>query len=320
MNIQLSGIRDDRQFRSLTGLSKALSGKPAQIFGEVYEEIQEKAYEESVKSGERKRKRGGGRKSKLATVPEKLLFLLYYMKNYPTFDVLATGFGMSRSKACENFHSLLPVLKETLSRIGAVPHSRFENVEDMRKALGEIDQIIIDVTERAHRRPADNEKQASMYSGKKKRHTVKNTVISAADKVILSVGQTFTGHNHDYAMLKEEFPPDEPWFENINVLADLGYQGIQSDYEGDRIEIPSKKPRKSKADPKPVLSEEKKSENRAISRVRIIVENAIGGMKRYNILNHPFRNRRDNFVDDIIALCAGLWNMILPNKTELNFI
>ncbi len=63
MNIQLSGIRDDRQFRALTGLSKALFGKPAQIFGEVYEEIQEKAYEESVKSGERKRKRGGGRKS-----------------------------------------------------------------------------------------------------------------------------------------------------------------------------------------------------------------------------------------------------------------
>ncbi|MDM8544472.1 transposase family protein [Desulfococcaceae bacterium HSG9] len=54
--------------------------------------------------------------------------------------------------------------------------------------------------------------------------------------------------------------------------------------------------------------------------MRIIVENAIGGMKRYNILNHPFRNRRDNFVDDIIALCAGLWNMTLPDKTELNFI
>ncbi len=256
----------------------------------------------------------------MATAPEKLLFLLYYFKNYPTFDVLATCFGMSRSKTCENFHKLLPILKETLSRIGAMPRSRFENVEDMREALGEIDQIIIDVTERAHRRPADNEKQASMYSGKKKRHTVKNTVISAADKVILFVGQTFTGHNHDYAMLKAEFPPSMPWFENINVLADLGYQGIKSDYEGDRIEIPAKKPRKSKAVPKPELSEEKKSENRALSKVRIFVENAIGGMKRYNILNHPFRNRKTNFVDDAIALCAGLWNLLLPNKTELSFI
>ncbi len=103
-------------------------------------------------------------------------------------------------------------------------------------------------------------------------------------------------------------------------LADLGYQGIKSDYEGDRIEIPAKKPGKSKADPKPELSEEKKNENRVLSRVRIFVENAIGGMKRYNILNHPFRNRKDNFVDDVIAVCAGLWNMILPSITEVNFI
>jgi len=256
----------------------------------------------------------------LPTIPEKLLFVLYYLKNYPTFDVLAACFSMSRSKACENIHKLLPILKRTLASIGVIPHRRFENAEEFRKIIGEIDKIIIDAAERAHRRPADNEKQASMYSGKKKRHTVKNTVISTADKVILSVGQTFTGHNHDYAMLKEEFPPDVPWFENINVLGDLGYQGIQSDYKGDRIEIPAKKPRKSKADPKPELSEEKKNENRDLSRVRILVENAIGGIKRYNILNHLFRNRKDNFVDDVIALCAGLWNMILPNKTERNFI
>ncbi|MDM8540557.1 hypothetical protein QUF90_05665 [Desulfococcaceae bacterium HSG9] len=44
--------------------------------------------------------------------------------------------------------------------MGAMPRSRFENVKNMRKALGEVERIIIDVTERAHRRPADNEKQA----------------------------------------------------------------------------------------------------------------------------------------------------------------
>ncbi|MCP4110703.1 MAG: hypothetical protein GY749_35125, partial [Desulfobacteraceae bacterium] len=68
------------------------------------------------------------------------------------------------------------------------------------------------VQKRAHRRPGDTEKQSSMYSGKKKMHTVKNTVISTADKVILFVGQTFAGHNHDYKILKEELCPDKPWF------------------------------------------------------------------------------------------------------------
>ena len=320
MSISLSDIRDDRQLRSLTGLPEKQSEKLARIFGEVYEETLQQNYEKAEAAGGRKRKRGGGRKSRLPTAREKLLFVSYYLKDYPTFDVLSAVFGISRSKACENIHKLLPVMNETLIRIGVMPRRRFGNADDMRDALGDIGRIIIDATERAHQRPSDNTEQASMYSGKKKRHTVKNTVLSSPDKIILFVGRTFAGHTHDYAMLKEEFPPDQPWFENTDVLADLGYQGIRNDYEGDRIEIPAKKPRRSRANPNPELSSEEKAGNRALSKVRIFVENAIGGMKRYNILNHPFRNRKDNFVDDVIAICAGLWNMILPNKAEANFI
>jgi hypothetical protein len=44
-------------------------------------------------------------------------------------------------------------------------------------------------------------------------------------------------------MLKTEFPPELPWFAHIKVLVDLGYEGIQKDYEGEGIEIPFKKPR-----------------------------------------------------------------------------
>ena len=58
----------------------------------------------------------------------------------------------------------------------------------------------------------------------------KNTVMSSPDKWIVFVGRTFSGRNHDYKMLKEEFPPDLDWFRDLHVLVDLGYQGIQSDY------------------------------------------------------------------------------------------
>jgi hypothetical protein len=37
----------------------------------------------------------------------------------------------------------------------------------------------------------------------------------------------------------------------------------------------------------------------------------IGGMKRYNILVHTFRNRIEHFEDDVIGICAGLWNLVL---------
>jgi len=128
---------------------------------------------------------------------------------------------------------------------------------------------------------------------------------------MIFLGRTFSGHNHDYSMLKQELPPDLDWFIDINVLVDLGYLGIQSDYYGDQIEVPTKKPRKSKKNPAPELSAVQKAANKALSQVRIFVEHAIGGMKRYNILVHGFRNRKVDFEDDVIGICAGLWNLAL---------
>src|SRR5215510_10643396 len=131
----------------------------------------------------------------------------------------------------------------------------------------------------------------------KKRHMLKNTVMSLPEKVIIFLGRTFSGHNHDYSMLKQEFPPELDWFADLHVRVDLGYLGMQSDYGSDRIDIPTKKPRKSKKNPNPQLSNEQKATNKALSQIRIFIEHAIGGMKRYNILVHTFRNRIRNFED-----------------------
>jgi hypothetical protein len=46
--------------------------------------------------------------------------------------------------------------------------------------------------------------------------------MSLPDKFIVFLGRTFSGHNHDYSMLKQELPPDRDWFTDINVLVDLG--------------------------------------------------------------------------------------------------
>jgi hypothetical protein len=135
--------------------------------------------------------------------------------------------------------------------------------------------------------------------------------MTTLDKTIVFLGQTFSGHTHDYTMLKQEFPPELTWFVLLQVLVDLGYQGILSDYVGDVIQIPHKKPRKSKKKPVTSLTDEQKAENRALSSIRILVENAICGLKRYNILVHRFRNHRNSFDDDVISIAAGLWNFNL---------
>src|SRR3989441_6718706 len=150
----------------------------------------------------------------------------------------------------------------------------------------------------------------SMTAGKKQ-HTLKNTVMALPNKVIVFLGRTLSGHHHDYSMLKQEFPPDVDWFVGMNVRVDLGYLGIKSDYCGDQIDIPTKKPRKSQKNPNPQLSDAQKIANKVLSQIRVFIEHAIGGMKRYNILVHTFRNRIAHFEDDVIGVCAGLWNLVL---------
>ena len=135
--------------------------------------------------------------------------------------------------------------------------------------------------------------------------------MSTVEKVILFLGHTFTGRNHDYSMLKQEFPPEYDWFDTLSILVDLAYLGMSKDYHGEGVLLPHKKPRKSKKKPVTQLTDEQKAENRAISQIRIFVENAIGGIKRYNILVHRFRNHKTDFDDDVIGICAGLWNFSL---------
>ena len=134
-------------------------------------------------------------------------------------------------------------------------------------------------------------------------------MIAEPNKRIIFLGKTFAGRFHDYTLLKEELPPQQAWFSFLHVLVDLGYQGILKDYVGEQIHLPHKKPRKTKK--KPFSSFEQKAENRALSKIRVFVENAICGLKRYNVLVHRFRNHKLAFDDEVIALAAALWNFYL---------
>ena len=57
-------------------------------------------------------------------------------------------------------------------------------------------------------------------TAEKKQHTLKNTVMSLPDKLIVFLGRTFSGHNHDYTMLKQELPPEVDWFIDLHVRVD----------------------------------------------------------------------------------------------------
>src|SRR5262245_40228263 len=160
-------IRDERQMKALTGLSQAQFDSLLPVFRDIYRATQQHTSEEGLQSGTRRRRPGGGSKGKLPTLVEKLPCVLYDYKTYPTCDVLGTQFAMARSKAHENLHKLSPILYDTLVQLALMPYRELATPEDLKAALQGGDRLLIEATERADHRSADDAKQREHDSGKK---------------------------------------------------------------------------------------------------------------------------------------------------------
>ena len=292
----------------MTGVSQKEFDRLLPEFTRSLESAQQQRYRQHQR--QRRRRPGGGRKGVLSVPELKLFFLLFYLKNYPTFDVLGSLFNISPSKAEEQVMKLIPILKQVEQHLHVLPHRHFKPRQNDDQSTEKVKKIIIDATERPCSRPQHGRRQKNYYSGKKHAHTLKNTVVAAVHGGIDAIGPTAAGHRHDYALLKEELNPEEPGLSSVEVYVDLGYQGIEKDYPKlHKIHIPDKKPRKSEANPNPTLTPKQKKKNRAISRIRVAVEHLIGDLKNFQILTSKFRNHIANLGDQVILVVAGLCNL-----------
>ena len=88
-----------------------------------------------------------------------------------------------------------------------------------------------------------------------------------------------------------------------NLVQDTGFQGFS--LENVAILQPKKKP-KGKS-----LSDLDKSVNTWLSSLRIRIEHAIAGVKRYRIVKDKIRNWKPGFKDAVIETCCGLHNFRL---------
>jgi hypothetical protein len=105
-------------------------------------------------------------------------------------------------------------------------------------------------------------------------------------------------------------------FASKKLYVDLGYLGIQKDYQLGALGIPYKRPKKSKNNPDPTLTTEQKLYNQSVSRKRVCVENSIAGMKRYQILAVKYRGKSIERFDSSIEICAGLWNFKVDRRLK----
>lgn len=95
---------------------------------------------------------------------------------------------------------------------------------------------------------------------------------------------------------------------------DLGYLGIEKDFVIQKIQIPIKKPRKSKNNPDPQLTDEQKEHNKTVSQTRVRIEHAIGSMKIFNVMAHIYRNHKKDFEDLSAGICAAIHNLKIAIK------
>lgn len=263
-----------KSFRSLIGLDHSHFSRLLLYF--------EAAHDDYLSEHELNGKRRSGRRSyciyknsPLPSVADRLFFILVYLKNNPLQEYHAACFGMDQ-KHCNVFvHCLALILRTSLKTMGLMPAETEKELSDRLSEYAkrkETPVLLHDGTEREIPRPAIPEEQKEMYSGKKKRHTVKNAVVVTISCLILFVSPTVPGKMHDKRMADEMYSFPYPCV----LYQDTGYQGYAP--EEATVMQPIKKHRGRE------LTDDEKDFNRKVSRVRVRVEHAIGSAKIMRIV------------------------------------
>lgn len=254
---------------------------------------------EEAETKKRRRAVGGGANGKIKSARRKLFFILLYVKTYPTFDVAAFMFASSKSRTHEWAHRILPLLEKTLGRKIVLPQRRIATPEEFLTAFPGVKEAMIDGVERPTIRSKKDKTQRKHYSGKKKRHMRKNIVITDKTKRILVLTPSKHGRVHDKKLADKALAvvrlPRE-----VALLGDTGFVGI--DKQHPNTLLPKKKPRGG------LLTDAEKAMNALISSSRMVVEHAIGGMKRFRAVSDIYRNK-NGWDDSLVNVAAGLWNL-----------
>jgi DDE superfamily endonuclease/Helix-turn-helix of DDE superfamily endonuclease len=230
--------------------------------------------------------------SPFPTLEDTLLFILNYMQTYPIQQTQAQLFGIQQSQANQWIHLLLPLVKQALADCGELPARQNEDMDLDEDKAG---FFIHDGTEPPINRPQDPEEQHLYYSGKQKKHTIKNDIVIDEPCRIHFLSDTVEGKKND-KRLADESGSCVP--KNSVLAQDAGFQGFH--LEGVSILQPKKKPRggeRGYAD---------KGRHRLISGIRVRLEHAIGSVKRYRIVKDKSRNGKPGCRDLGFEICCGL--------------
>ena len=163
-------------------LFKSFTGLTVKEFDNIYNKEIIKRYDKHEikrlsKRKFRKRKFGAGRHFKL-DVKDRFLMLLVYYRLYITYTLAGFLFDLDQSNICRDIQKIDSLVRQCLP----IPQKIY-NITKRLRTPEEIEQYFpgfmafIDCTEQQIPRPVDKERRKIFYSGKRKRHTIKNQLM-----------------------------------------------------------------------------------------------------------------------------------------------
>lgn len=288
-------------------LFKSFIGLSIQQFNGIYKEIKSKYEKYEIKrlsSKRRERGIGAGRHFKLI-VEDRVIMVLVYYRLYITYTLTEFLFGLDQSNVCRCIQKIEGLIRQCLP----IPQKLYKITKRL-KTKEEVEQYFpgfmafTDCTEQQIPHPENKIRKRSYYSGKRKKHTVKNLYMVNKNEIILyKTKHKQVGRRHDYRIYKKNHP-DTP--KDVESILDLGFLGVEKDYPEQISSLPIKK--KGNQD----LTLEEKEYNRIHSKNRTVVEHAICRLK-YRIMNDVFRNRLRKY-DKVSDIVSGLVNYRIMNS------
>ena len=289
--------RTDRLMRATTSLTVSEFEELAKHFAEAWAAVRAA---KTAAGAVRQRRPGAGPKSCLPSAELKLFFILLYYKAYPTQDVMGLLFGITQGQVSDWVGQLTAVVGQLIPLHRPARQAR--QLAQLLQEQPELQEVIIDGTERRLPRPQHRGKQKRYYSGRKKRHAVKNVIVVGQRKV-LWCSPTVPARWHDKKVAQRERLrlPDR-----VHLLGDSGFEGLEA---GQASVVTPWKRRKGRR-----LHWKRRQFNRLLAAQRIAVEHTLASVKRLRILQDEFRNRRRGMVDEVMAIGCTLHNFRYENR------
>lgn len=291
-------------FQAMTGLRVA-------EFNQLVEDVlpsYEQAELKRLSRAKRQRAMGGGHRFEL-DARDQILLTVIWLRKYPTQAVWGYLLGVSEPTVLRYIVRVLPMLEASgrdTMRLPDPGRKRRRQLDELLQDTPEL-AVIIDTFEQRVQRPRHRTEADQYYSGKKKQHTLKSQVaVNELTGEFVDIADSIFGPTADLTVLKQSdllsrLPP------GVGGLGDLAYVGIDQLHPQGLGATPRRKPR---GKPRPA---EDVAYNTAFARRRVLVENSILRLRRYEALSQTDRHHRRHHTARVVAV-AGLVNRQIRHR------